>query len=102
MSQEIDLKENILGGETSVTPSSDEAIRTTLEQLNSEIAGLPRPEVIIEGETLKPVLITDAEPNDDKDKDNIGEVTSPIVNLRPSNSRLGLTIWQKRIQKKAA
>ena len=93
-------KERVLGGETSVTPSSDAAIITTIEGLKREHAGLPDPEIIVDGETLSPVTGLTA-----GEEEDILESTK-ITNINPkldhTQSRFGFSVRQERLQKKAA
>ena len=98
---EYDQKERKLPGETTVTPSSDEAKIATIEGLRGDALGLPDPEIVLEGEPLNPVLATSF----GKDMDDEGPGTK-VVDIKPrldhSSSGFGLLIWQERTKKRAA
>lgn len=90
-----------IAGETTVTPSSDAAIEAVVNGLKREIAGLPQNDLVLEGETLKPIT----QPILDKEKDFMAESTNIIridSRLDHKASRFGLSVLKGRVEKKAA
>ena len=82
-----------LQGETTITTSSDEAIIASIEELKRERAGLPDPEIVLDGETLSPESTTsmDVRVVDQASRAKIVD----IKKLTHRDSALGLLIWKK-------
>lgn len=93
---EQDQKERRLEGQTTITPSSDEAIIATIEQLKSEITDLPSQLEVLEGETLAPIPLV--HPNTPQVK-LTSKVIRRLVTSSPEDSATGLTIFGERQQK---
>ena len=84
-----------IAGETTVTPSSDAAITSRVEELLRRIKGLPADDVVVEGETLSPV--TQLVP--DEEEDFMAEPTNVIpISTRVSykDSAMGHSLVKKR------
>lgn len=94
------IKEQVLGGDTTITPSSDEAIIAKIKGLGQEIGGLPDPEVVIEGEALDPKVVTLPFPG----ITSKGAPTN-IIRTNPfssNDSSFGRVLQEERTEKKAA
>lgn len=98
---EQDKKERLLGGETTFTPTSDEAIEATLKDLRLQLGGLPDPEVIIEGDQLPPRLMGGSNKlnKDETSSTTIADIGSKLSH---KNSALALKIHQAKQDKKVA
>lgn len=94
-------KERVLPGEITVTPSSDEAISATVEQLRREIKGLPTQDTVVEGDLYPPIAIAGT-PEGLKEPESANSPIDITSRLTPKRSALGLRIRWERLEKKAA
>lgn len=91
---EHDKSERFIGGETSITPSSDAAIAATLAGIRREIQGLPDPEIVIDGESLTPK--TTVGPSEELSGDGPEAPVIRPVQFAPNNSALANRIFSRR------
>lgn len=87
---------SILTGKISETPTSDSSVANKYISARNQADGLPDPEIIIEGETLKPHTMIPSEIlNDSGDND-----TQPnVLKLNHTSSRFALLKQRERVKK---
>jgi hypothetical protein len=98
---EYDQKERKISGEEIVTSSSNQAIEATLAGLIREIKGLPQTDVVVEGDSLNPII--NLAP--DEKKEFRGEPTNVIpisTRISHKDSATGHSLVKQRSFKKAA
>lgn len=98
-------KKEYLGGDVIITPSSDKAIEASLNEIRRGLAGLPDPEIIIEGQSLPPKTSV-ATLVQESSNPRVRAKVVPISSLPPNCSAVGYSIQSMRdrkiIEKKAA
>jgi|SRR3989338_5291632 len=99
---EQDKERTLLPGETTVTPSSDAAIRAVIAQLASERAGLPNPLVVIDLPFATSVVNNNGSLSADPKVPGKIIDLEKIRGLKAADSRLGQTLRNERMDKKAA
>lgn len=86
-------KERLISGDTSLTPSSDEAIAADLKSLVDQIEGTGIE--IIEGETFIPRMLPDQAPNVLQPIEERPSIQDRVLKLKPTDSGYALKIWKK-------
>ena len=90
-------KERSIGGESSVAPSSDEAIQAKIVSISRGLYGLPETDIVLEGDNLKPIPVVSGEGIDIQTASRSDLVRSDLSHY---HSALGSAIRTRRIEKK--
>ena len=95
---EQDKKERGIVGESSVTPSSDEAIQAKIRSISRGLHGLPETDIVLEDDNLEPIPVVSGKEIDEQLASRSDLVQ--ISDLSHDHSALGFTIRAERLVKK--